>query len=1238
MNKLLKTLAIFISIAFLIACGSDSTESNQSSLITGISPYTQSSGFGKPASEQEIKVVAEKIGTYFNGQFAGNPEALMGSQKTELAQVAPTAIAKPVYRFYNHNNSAHFYTMSEPERDYIKQTFPFFSYEGEKLYAYPDADNALSPVYRFYNKITATHFYTINEDEKNTVIANWVPSIFNFEGIAWHASKTSGNGLIPVYRFFNHHTGTHFYTADASEKDHIIESWAWFRFEGIAYYAEPAIYTGKVIDGYIRGAIVFWDCNGNSILDVGEVSTTSYAGGKYVIEDKTNLPNCHLLADVGVNAMDEDRPYATGQTYMMRAAPGQKNLITPFSTLIAGLVSSEAGLTVDAAEARLASEIGSPGKLLFDYKAATTDPRATSLGTSAKVIADSLYQTQKSALFDASLIATYNDIKTKFAESGFLANVNLGIVPFVNAYKNISDRLSLIISGNTNNRMYRNTTFTDTATNQFLDALALEANNRNAVKYGVVDWNLFSSAEKDVYIRRLNQLAGLQSDTTLQTQISNYQSKRNALFSTASAAMNASIADDTGWVSFFKNDPVASMTFGLEMVSIAFDTSLDVIAIGGARPRTVVLTPNVWNYSNAKIKKQLEHLIFLRSAIECLAATQAIADSDSNMLDKTVSLVANCGSFFADVAKDATQIAKTRRASEMASKMMTNAGVWNDVVGEEKKALLALKMYAAMVGTVHDAVGLFVKDPITTRVLAAFDLGIQNLNAAIAGMELEIAATEKSEVLVAAARLKYDQEVEKTWHEYYFTYLTLVSDYYFDVIDSTIVQPVITDITPLSATTSQVVSFNIKGKYLPLTAILAVADATCQNPVNNTVTGFTQTCTMGAAAGAKAITVKTAPGGSVIVNSRTVNVNAASVISGTFTVPANSPAGTQFTVPVGATNCTFNASGTWMYSGALTSSADGNASYPNNPSYPRLLGTVPYFALIAGTNSGYIAIGSNKTVAVTAGSTLIFQINEGAGAGDSYVDNSGSLSVSYSCSNTLITTGSLSVPANLEAGTLFTAPVGVSSCSFVATGRWSLGAGQNDTADGFGPNTSVPGILMYPGSGAALIAYKNGGYIHIGSSRTVSVNGGEQLWFMANDYTGAFGDNSGAISVSYSCSNTLITTGSLSVPANLGAGTLFTVPAGATNCTFAASGTWASNTWTGTATGIAGATNPNFTWIMASSPSFSLVGLRGSVPFYIGNGITLPVTAGESLYLLMNDAVSNFGDNSGALSVSYSCN
>lgn len=244
MNKVIKKVIASLFVIILISCGTNQTDVADKQLGTGISPTTTSAEFGKPASSEAVMAMSKELGSYFNGQYASNPQALMGAQASVSKQlaaaqaVATSNIPKDVFRFYNTNTGAHFFTMSVAERDYIQNTYPFFSYEGSSFLAYTDADPALSPVYRFYNKITGTHFYTINAAEKDHVIATW-PTIFNYEGIAWYASTVSGTDLVPVYRFFNAHTGTHFYTASATEKDHIIATWNWFSFEGIAYYVKP---------------------------------------------------------------------------------------------------------------------------------------------------------------------------------------------------------------------------------------------------------------------------------------------------------------------------------------------------------------------------------------------------------------------------------------------------------------------------------------------------------------------------------------------------------------------------------------------------------------------------------------------------------------------------------------------------------------------------------------------------------------------------------------------------------------------------------------------------------------------------------------------------------------------------------------------------------------------------------------------------------------------------------------
>jgi hypothetical protein len=272
-QKIMVVTFIWLSALFLISCGSNALDSAENKLSTSISANTKSADFGKPASFEQITAMREKISTYFNGQNANNPNALNGEQSTTYgekaiaAQIASTSVAKSVFRFYNSNSGTHFYTMSVVERDYIIQNFPFFSYEGVKFSAYPNTDPALSPVYRFYNKITGTHFYTINPAEKDFVIATW-PEIFNFEGVAWHASTVEATDWIPIFRFYNRQTGTHFYTASAAEKDYIIKTWNWFTFEGIAYFVTPAPPAcTAAVNGTTGYSLVFKGCDINNVAE-----------------------------------------------------------------------------------------------------------------------------------------------------------------------------------------------------------------------------------------------------------------------------------------------------------------------------------------------------------------------------------------------------------------------------------------------------------------------------------------------------------------------------------------------------------------------------------------------------------------------------------------------------------------------------------------------------------------------------------------------------------------------------------------------------------------------------------------------------------------------------------------------------------------------------------------------------------------------------------------------------------
>ncbi|MEP7181413.1 MAG: DUF1800 family protein [Betaproteobacteria bacterium] len=153
---------------------------------------------------------------------------------------APIAAAdnSPVFRFYNTQKGTHFYTISAVERDAVIARYStVFTYEGPAFWASQTQDPGMLPVYRFYNIRTGTHFYTMSETEKNFVIANY-PTLA-FEGAVYYAQPGSVAGATSLYRFYNTRTGAHFYTISALERDYVMATWPFFAYEGTAYYVMP---------------------------------------------------------------------------------------------------------------------------------------------------------------------------------------------------------------------------------------------------------------------------------------------------------------------------------------------------------------------------------------------------------------------------------------------------------------------------------------------------------------------------------------------------------------------------------------------------------------------------------------------------------------------------------------------------------------------------------------------------------------------------------------------------------------------------------------------------------------------------------------------------------------------------------------------------------------------------------------------------------------------------------------
>ncbi|MGB4442497.1 MAG: Ig-like domain-containing protein, partial [Coriobacteriia bacterium] len=156
--------------------------------------------------------------------------------ETVTITVAEVADPVSVYRFYNGHLGTHFYTADEAEKASVQATLShIYAFEGE-AYRLNPANNT-TPLYRFYKPSTGTHFYTASESEKANVQAT-LAHLYAYEGPAYNVSADGGGGTKPmVWRFYNRLNGTHFYTADASERDSVIANLSHiYTLDGAAFY------------------------------------------------------------------------------------------------------------------------------------------------------------------------------------------------------------------------------------------------------------------------------------------------------------------------------------------------------------------------------------------------------------------------------------------------------------------------------------------------------------------------------------------------------------------------------------------------------------------------------------------------------------------------------------------------------------------------------------------------------------------------------------------------------------------------------------------------------------------------------------------------------------------------------------------------------------------------------------------------------------------------------------------
>lgn len=339
-----RRLSLVLLVAMLAACGGgasdqgadDSVATQNTPLVSGkteLDAWADYADSGQtlpmPTAEEEIEAqlgVAARLNRQeleAARQEANQRKSAVFGQATAKAFVGEVL----AYRFLNTRTGAHFYTVSEAERDQVIETLPQFHYEGPAFTVSTTPQDGLLPVYRFFNTATGVHLYTISEAEKAHIQDN-LPT-YQFEGVAYHASAVGGVGFKPLYRFYRPDRGFHFYTASFEERDTVIDTACAYRFEGTSYYVldasattePPAAHINSVVmvvgDSLSQGYGVSINGNPYSFVTKGKVWTETLASA---IKTRTGH-NCNRVVNVSIGGMRTDQGASRIQGWVNQHAP-----------------------------------------------------------------------------------------------------------------------------------------------------------------------------------------------------------------------------------------------------------------------------------------------------------------------------------------------------------------------------------------------------------------------------------------------------------------------------------------------------------------------------------------------------------------------------------------------------------------------------------------------------------------------------------------------------------------------------------------------------------------------------------------------------------------------------------------------------------------------------------------------------------------------------------------------------
>lgn len=143
--------------------------------------------------------------------------------------------------------------------------------------------------------------------------------------------------------------------------------------------ASSTAVSGKVADGYLVGATVFLDKNGNYQMDAGEPSTTTDANGAYTLNvDPADVGKYPIVAlAIKGQTIDKDTNQTVPNSFILSmpkdsvSGTVSSNFISPMSTLIREKMAANPGMTLKDAMTQLRNQMNLPAgvDMMSDYVA-----------------------------------------------------------------------------------------------------------------------------------------------------------------------------------------------------------------------------------------------------------------------------------------------------------------------------------------------------------------------------------------------------------------------------------------------------------------------------------------------------------------------------------------------------------------------------------------------------------------------------------------------------------------------------------------------------------------------------------------------------------------------------------------------------------------------------------------------------------------------------------------------------